>query len=95
MQITIIEGHQSLGWTEIGFYGVEDLKFLNQLMWRAGEHISLVYTGDTTFSLVPMPMEIRQGKSPAIRIFERSWNDESTAVDITMKSPTGVSNGSV
>ena len=45
MQIKIIEGRNTLGWSEIGFYGVEDLEFLNQLMWRAGEHISLVYTG--------------------------------------------------
>ena len=50
--------------------------------------------GKTVF-LVYMPKEIEQGKSPAIRIFERNWNDESTAAEIKMKSPTGVSNGNI
>ena len=49
------------------------------------------FTGENIFSLVSMPKEIDQGKSPAIRVFERTWNDESTAVEITMKSPTEVS----
>ena len=49
MQITIIEGRNPLGWTEIGFYGVEDLGLLNQLMWKAGECLSLVYAGGKQF----------------------------------------------
>ena len=57
----------------------------------------VLFTHGNTFSLnlVSMPKEIDQGKSPAIRVFERTWNDESTALEITMKSPTEVSNRNI
>ena len=39
---------------------------------------------------VDMQREIEEGKSPAIQISDRSWNDESSGVSINMKPPTGV-----
>ena len=40
MTVTIIAGGTvTIGWAEIQYYGIEDLEYLNQLMWKPGKNI--------------------------------------------------------
>ena len=37
-----------------------------------------------------MKKEIKEGKLPAIRYADRTWNDKSSEVDVTMDAPLKV-----
>ena len=87
MKITAIEvfTRYNAGWGEIEFYGVEDLEVINQLFWISGKKGAgcLRYK----FCSVNMRKAIEEGKSPAIQISERRWNDESSGLTINMAAP--------
>ena len=40
--------------------------------------------------IVSIEKEIKEGKSPAIRVSERKWNDESSGISINMENPVQV-----
>ena len=40
--------------------------------------------------LVSMQEAIEEGMSPAIQFSDRSWNDESSGISITMETPAEV-----
>ena len=48
-----------------------------------GEEFLLLFSVD-------MQREIEEGKSPAIQISDRIWNDESSGVSFKMEPPTGI-----
>ena len=41
-----------------------------------------------TIAAVSMPKAVEEGRSPGIRVFQRTWNDENIGARITMKQPS-------
>ena len=89
--LEVYYGHIN-GWEEIESYGVTGADQLDQLIWKGGT----IYYKDkivhfySSLCLVSAQKAIGEGKTPAIQIADRDWNDVSTATKIKMEPPIKV-----
>ena len=75
-----------MGGKRLSFMGWKIWSYLTS--WSGAQVRTQIDTADVVLGcLVSMIQAIVDGKSPAIQISDRAWNDESSGASITMPAP--------